>query len=144
DGEQEDVVGYVLSRELFLQLVNTGNVNVRDILRKAHFMVESRRAVDALREMQREQSILAVVVDEHGAFAGIVTIEDIAEEVMGDILAEHESPDLSIQAQGDGTYLVTGTTPIRDVNRQLGCTLEEGPGYTTIAGLTIHRAGRMV
>src|SRR5690606_21946594 len=112
DGEQEDVVGYVLARDLFLQQMHEGRTDLRRALRKAHFVMESRHAVDALREMQRERSILAIVVNEHGAFEGIVTMEDIAEEFMGEILAEHESPEVRVQAEGEDRFVVLGTTQI--------------------------------
>lgn len=144
DGEQEDVVGYVLARDLFLQQMHEGRTDIGRALRKAHFVMESRHSVDALREMQRERSILAIVVNEHGAFEGIVTMEDIAEEFMGEILAEHESPEVRVQAEGEDRFVVLGTTPVRDLNRELRCSLDDGPGYTTIAGLIIHCAGKMV
>lgn len=140
----EDILGYVLARDLFQQLVKTGQVSIAAALRPPHFIVESRRAVDALHEMQRRRVPLAMVVDEHGGFQGVVTAADITEELVGDILGEHDSDELRIEPENDRTYVVVGTTTIHELNRELGCDLPVGPGYTTIAGLVIHAAGRMV
>jgi putative hemolysin len=142
--DNEDVLGYVLARDLFQQLLKTGHVNIALALRPAHFIVESRRAVDALHEMQRRRAPLAMVVDEHGGFQGIVTAADITEELVGDILGEHDSDELRIEPETDRTYVVVGTTTLHELNRELGTELPVGPGYTTIAGLVIHTAGRMV
>lgn len=140
----EDIVGYVLARDIFTQLIKTGQVNLTEALRPAHFVVETRRAVDALHEMQRKRTPLAMVVDEHGGFQGIVTVADITEELVGDILGENDSDEQRIEPENDHTYVVVGTTAIHEVNRELGCELPDGPGYTTIAGLVIQSAGRMV
>jgi putative hemolysin len=142
--DNEDIIGYVLARDLFQQLVKTGQVNLTALLRPAHFIVESRRAVDALHEMQRRRTPLAMVVDEHGGFQGVISASDITEELVGDILGEHDSEELRIEPEGDRAYLVVGTTTIHELNRELGCELPVGPGFTTIAGLVIHTAGRMV
>jgi putative hemolysin len=142
--DNEEVVGYVLARDLFQQLIKTGQVNIALALRPPHFIVESRRAVDALHEMQRRRTPLAMVVDEHGGFQGIVTAADITEELVGDILGEHDSDELRIEPESDRVYVVVGTTTLHELNRELECELPVGPGYTTIAGLVIHIAGRMV
>jgi CBS domain containing-hemolysin-like protein len=94
--------------------------------------------------MQRRRAPLAMVVDEHGGFQGIVTAADITEELVGDILGEHDSDELRIEPETDRTYVVVGTTTLHELNRELGTELPVGPGYTTIAGLVIHTAGRMV
>lgn len=142
--DNEDVVGYVLARDLFQQLVKTGQVSIAASLRPPHFIVESRRAVDALHELQRRRTPIAMVVDEHGGFQGIVTAADITEELVGDILGEHDTDELRIEPESEYAYVVVGTTTIHELNRELECELPVGPGYTTIAGLVIQTAGRMV
>lgn len=142
--DNEDILGYVLARDLFQQLIKTGQISIAAALRPPHFIVESRRAVDALHELQRRRTPLAMVVDEHGGFQGIVTAADITEELVGDILGEHDSDELRIEPESDRAYVVVGTTTIHELNRELGCDLPVGPGFTTIAGLVIHTAGRMV
>jgi putative hemolysin len=81
-----------------------------------------------------------MVVDESGGIAGLVTIEDITEELVGDILTEHENPFASVHPEAEGSARIAGTTPIHEVNRILGIDLPEGPTYTTLAGLVVDRA----
>jgi putative hemolysin len=140
----EDVRGYVLARELYAELVRTGTVDIEKATRPVRFVVESRRAVEALRELQEHRAIMAVVVDEHGGFAGIVTVVDITEELIGDVMAEHSADERRIVAQGDRAFSIEGPTPLHEVNRELDLDLPEGPGYTTLAGLVVNTAGHMV
>jgi putative hemolysin len=84
---------------------------------------------------------MAVVVDEHGGVAGLLTLEDLVEELVGDILGEQEQPEALLEREPDGTARVRGDAPIREVNRALDLDLPEGEGYTTVAGLCIALAG---
>ena len=102
-----------------------------------HFVPATAKAVHVLRELQRRRSQIAVVVDEHGGVAGLITLEDLVEELVGDILGETEEPDALLTSEPGGTTLVRGDAPIREVNRALALDLEEGEGFTTIAGLSI-------
>ena len=106
-----------------------------------HFVPESARAVQVLRELQRRRTQLAVVVDEHGGVAGLLTLEDLVEELVGEIVGEREQPEALFQREPGGTALVRGDAPIRELNRALHLDLPEGEGYTTIAGLCIALAG---
>ena len=81
--------------------------------------------------------------NEQGAFAGLVTLEDLVEEVVGEIFHEKEPKTDSIRAEGGGTWLVDGRTAVREVNRALDLELPEEGGYATIAGLVLHRLGRI-
>ena len=94
-----------------------------------------------LRELQRRRTQIAVVVDEHGGVAGLLTLEDLVEELVGDIVGEQEQPEALFQPEPGGTALVRGDAPIREVNRALDLDLPEGEGYTTVAGLCIALAG---
>lgn len=84
-----------------------------------------------------------MVVDEHGTVSGFVSTEHLVEEVLGDMFAEHEPPVEEIRAQQDGTFLVDGSTPIHEVNRELGLDLPIAADSTTLAGLVIAAAGRI-
>jgi putative hemolysin len=99
--------------------------------------------VAVLKEMQRLRTQIAVVVDEHGGVAGVLTLEDLVEEVVGDILGEREKAVPLFTPQPDGSALVRGDAPVREVNRGLALDLPEGEGYGTVAGLCIALAGEV-
>jgi putative hemolysin len=80
-------------------------------------------------------------VDEHGGVAGLITMEDLVEGLVGDLASEDERADSAVRVEPDSSSLVRGTTAIRDINRELGLELPEGDGWTTIAGLCIALAG---
>ncbi|HET9555372.1 MAG TPA: transporter associated domain-containing protein [Anaeromyxobacteraceae bacterium] len=84
---------------------------------------------------------MAMVVDEHGGVAGLVTLEDLVEELVGDISDEEEPPEELVRREPDGAALVRGHAPVREVNRALDLELPEGEGYSTLAGLCIAAAG---
>lgn len=137
----DNVVGYVIAKDL-LGVAWEGNLIVlEDVLRPAYFAIESMRAINTLRELQRRRLQLAVVVDERGSVVGLVTVEDLVEEVVGEIFSEFETPEELVHREGPGTAVVPGTAAIRDVNRVLGLELEEGEGYSTVGGLCAMEAG---
>jgi putative hemolysin len=140
----DNVVGYVTIRDLMALFVESKLLVLEDALRPAFMVPESMRAVDLLGEMRRRRVQLAIVVDDLGATSGIVTLEDLVEELVGEIASEHEEQEPSpIQHESDGVALVRGETPIRDVNRELELELPEGETWSTIAGLVLDLAGRI-
>jgi len=103
------------------------------------FVPESTSLKDQLHAFLRRKAQMAVVVDEYGEVQGIVTLEDILEEIVGEIADEHDVEIAGLQTQTDGSVLVDGAVPIRDVNRALDWELPDDEA-TTIAGLVIHAA----
>jgi len=91
--------------------------------------------------MQRESQRIVIALDEHGVVSGMVTFEDLVEELVGDIFSEHEEGIPPMTREPDGSAVVRGDTPIRDVNRELGIALDEPEGVTTVAGLSTALAG---
>jgi putative hemolysin len=136
----EKVVGYVVAKDVIVWHLERSLLVLDDIMRPPYFVPEAMRAVDVLREMQRRRVQMAIVLDEHGAVAGLLTIEDLVEELVGDILAEHERPD-AIALAADGTVVLGGHVPIREINRALELELPEGEGYSTIGGLCMRLFG---
>ncbi|MGK7310862.1 MAG: hemolysin family protein [Candidatus Longimicrobiales bacterium M2_2A_002] len=136
----DHVVGLVLARDVW-QAQREGVAEVAGLIRPATFVPQSKTVEDLLRDMQEEQIHIAVVVDEFGGTAGIVTIEDLVEEIVGEIRDEHEEPDEEILDTGDAT-LLSGTVPVTDVNERYGLGLPEAD-YTTIAGYLLGRLGRL-
>ncbi|ACL64182.1 protein of unknown function DUF21 [Anaeromyxobacter dehalogenans 2CP-1] len=143
DGTLDDVIGYVMAKDLAAMAWERELIVLADLVRPVHFVPEGAKAVHVLRDMQRRRSQIAVVVDEHGGMAGILTLEDLVEELVGDILGEAEEPQPLFEVEPGGAAVVRGDAPIREVNRALHIDLPEGEGYTTVAGLVIAVAGAM-
>ena len=95
---------------------------------------------ELFKEMQKNRNHMAILVDEYGGFSGIVTIEDLIEQIMGDINDEHDDEEESIQKLSDNVYLINGTTEIREVNKELNLELEN-ENYDTISALVIENLG---
>jgi CBS domain containing-hemolysin-like protein len=115
--------------------------DLRALMRPAAYVPETKRIDDLLREMQRNRLQMAVVVDEYGGAVGIVTVEDIVEEVVGEIRDEHDRTPDTVERLPDGSYRVAGRASLDEVNEALEWELPRGE-YETVAGLvlaTLHR-----
>ncbi|ABS25037.1 CBS domain containing protein [Anaeromyxobacter sp. Fw109-5] len=141
DGSLDDLVGYVMAKDLAAIAWERQLIVLDDLLRPVHFVPEAAKAVHVLRDLQRRRTQIAAVVDEHGGVAGLITLEDLVEELVGDIFGETEEPEALWQREADGAALVRGEAPIREVNRALSLDLPEGEDYSTVAGLCIALAG---
>ncbi|MBE7451018.1 MAG: HlyC/CorC family transporter [Kofleriaceae bacterium] len=140
DGTIDNIVGYVVARDVLALAWEKGLIVLEDIVRPAYVVTEPTRALDLMREMQRRRVQMAVVTDEHGGLAGLVTIEDLVEELVGDIFSEDDKPDTILVREPEGTALVQGHAPVRKVNRELDLDLPVGADRTTIAGLCMSLA----
>ncbi|MEZ4367536.1 MAG: hemolysin family protein [Kofleriaceae bacterium] len=140
DGTPDNVVGYIVARDVLALSWEHELVVLQDILRPAYQVQEGARGIDVLREMQRRRSQMALVMDEHGGLAGLVTIEDLIEELVGDIFSEDDEPETYLAREPGGTALVEGWAPVRKVNRDLDLDLPVGKDRTTIAGLCMSLA----
>ncbi len=140
EGSIDNIVGYVVARDVLALAWEQGLIVLEDIVRQAYVVTERTRALDLLREMQRRRVQMAVVTDEHGGLAGLVTIEDLVEELVGDIFSEDDKPDTILVREPAGTALVEGYAPVRKVNRELDLDLPVGADRTTIAGLCMSLA----
>jgi len=114
-------------------------IDIMALARPAWFVPEIRPLTEQLKAFRRRRTPLAIVVDEYGEFMGIVTLEDILEEIVGDISDEHAVEVPGVRPQPDGAVNVDGTVPIRDLNRAMDWHLPDAAA-TTIAGLVIHEA----
>ncbi len=137
----DNIVGYVIAKDLLGVAWEGTLIVLEDVIRPPYFVFETMRALDALKELQKRRMQLAIVVDERGGVLGLVTMEDLIEELVGDILSETETPEELIRRESPNTAVVQGTASLREVNRALGLELEEGQGYSTIGGLCSARTG---
>jgi putative hemolysin len=140
DGNIDNIVGYVVARDVLALAWEKGLVVLEDILRQAHKVPESTRALDLLREMQRRRTQMAIVVDDNGGLSGLVTTEDLIEELVGDIMSEDDVPEQYFTREPGGTILVHGWAAVRKVNRDLHLDLPVGKDRTTVAGLCMSLA----
>ena len=142
-GSLDDIVGILHVRDLFSALYANGieNVRIEDILRPAHFVPETKDLGPLLTEFRRTNQHIAIVVDEFGSTHGIVTLEDLLEEIVGEIEDEYDMPDDSIQRVDEQTVRVDGTFPIDDFNEQFAKDLPH-EDYHTLAGFVFGELGR--
>lgn len=143
DGDRDNVVGILLAKDL-LRLYAEDGVNLREMLRPAVFVPESKRLNVLLREFRSSRNHIAIVVDEYGGAAGLVTIEDVLEQIVGDIEDEYdydEDEDNILQEAG-GTFRVKAQTEIADFNEALGANFPD-EAYDTVGGLVTQAFGRM-
>ncbi|HVK74552.1 MAG TPA: hemolysin family protein [Kofleriaceae bacterium] len=140
DGNLDNIVGYVVARDVLALAWEKGLILLEDIIRPPYVVGERTRALDLLREMQRRRVQMAVITDEHGGLAGLATIEDLIEELVGDIFSEDDKPESFVVREPQGTAVVLGYAPVRKVNRALDLDLPVGADRTTIAGLCMSLA----
>ena len=144
-GSLDNVIGIVLQKDLSRVVRRGGAVSLEEFLRAPLFIPTNVKLNDALRMLRRSSEHMALVVDEHGGVEGLVTLEDLLEEIVGDIRDEHdEAAARQIVEQPDGSYTVRGNLSIRDANKRLGLNLPESDTYHTIAGFMMARAGRLL
>jgi putative hemolysin len=136
-GNLDDVVGMVSLRDL----ITHPDQLVEEIARPAVFLPESVLVVAALRNLQEEREQLALVVDEHGGTQGLVSIEDLVEELVGEIFDEADPDIKAVERHADGSMIVNGNFPIHDLD-DIDVYLPEGD-YSTVAGLFLHRLGHV-
>lgn len=143
DGDRDNVIGILLAKDL-LTLCLGEEVNLRDILRPAVFVPESKRLNVLLREFRSSRNHIAIVVDEYGGTAGIVTIEDVLEQIVGDIEDEFDYDDTedNILQEKDGAFRVKAQTEIADFNEILGAKFTDEE-FDTVGGLVSHAFGRL-
>lgn len=142
-GGPDDVVGVAYAKDLMLaEHEGKGGEHVRNLLRPAHFVPETKRLSSLLAEMQDEKYHLSIVVDEYGSTVGLVTLEDLIEELVGEIVDEFDVEEPPVQRQPDGSVVVTGRTGMSEVEELIDTQLPQGP-WDTIGGLVLDRAGRV-
>ena len=142
-GSLDDVLGILHVRDLFRALYDRGidNVEIEELVRPAYVVPETKDLAAMLTEFRRTNQHLAIVVDEYGSFQGIVTLEDLLEEIVGEIEDEYDLPDESVERLDDGRIRVDGTFPIDDFNEQFDQELPQ-EDYHTVAGFVFGQLGR--
>ena len=142
----DNVVGILHAKDLLrhASLGKPSDVRIESLLRQpVVFVPESQLATSVLKDMRARRHHMAVVIDEFGGFSGIITLEDLLEEIVGDIRDEHDVEEAPIVDVGDGKMLVDASVSIGDLSRYLGADLPEDGDYHTLAGLIVAELGRV-
>jgi Mg2+/Co2+ transporter CorB len=141
--ETENIVGLLHTKDLLVALAGVGwdisKLDVGSLAAQPWFVPDTTSVTDQLNEFLKRKAQLALVVDEYGEVQGLITLEDILEEIVGQITDEHDIQDTAIRLQADGSVNIDGTVAVRDLNRQMDWDLPDEEA-TTIAGLVIHEA----
>lgn len=144
-GQPDNIIGVMHAKDLFRAVRAAGGpagVKIDDVMTPPWFIPESTILFDQLQAFRERHEHFAIVVDEYGALRGIVTLEDIIEEIVGDIEDEHDAIKRGVITREDGSLVSQGDVPIRDLNREYGWNLPEDVAIT-IAGLVLHEARRI-
>ncbi len=141
--DRDDIVGYVATRDVLARSVAGLSTELGGLLHPTLFVPTSMRATALLREFQRKRIHLAVAVDESGTVRGLVTVEDLVEELIGELLSEGERARVLVRPDGDGRWVMSASTPLRDVVRATGIELPEALESATIGGLVLEHAQRI-
>ena len=147
EGDRENIIGILMAKDL-LKLQRAPELNIRALLRPAVFVPESKGLNDLLREFRGNRNHLAIVIDEFGRVAGLITIEDVLEQIVGEIEDEFDigEDEGDIFALADRTYRVSGDTPIERVSEAFGVPLQDADAredFDTIGGLIAHEMGHV-
>ncbi|MCK4326805.1 HlyC/CorC family transporter [bacterium] len=144
-GRIDNIIGILYAKDLLnlWEQSSRARLKVKDLIHPAYFVPETKKVDELLREFQRQKIHLAMVVDEYGGTAGLVTLEDLLEEIVGEIEDEYDKGKERIEILEKGIALVDGKTDIGDVNEKLDLKLPEEEGTETVAGFVVDRLGRV-
>ncbi|MBS3131236.1 HlyC/CorC family transporter [Candidatus Woesearchaeota archaeon] len=144
EGSNENIVGIVLVRDAIRLLGKKAmKMRISRIMKKPYFVPEGKKIGNLLRRFQKRKEHMAVVVNEHGSVSGIVTIEDVLEEIVGEIMDETDRVDPDIRQLNKKSWLVKGKASIAEVKEKIGMNRLESGGYETFAGFLQHYTGRI-
>ncbi|MDR0927714.1 MAG: hemolysin family protein [Ignavibacteria bacterium] len=143
DTEIDNIVGIIYGKDMLALIKNPNLIILEDILRKPLFVNEDDKIDDVLRKMQKTHIQLAIVYNEFGGTAGLLTIEDILEEIVGEIQDEHDDEQELVGASKDGAMEIASSIPINDINDLLPYPLPESENYETLGGYLLNTLGRI-
>jgi CBS domain containing-hemolysin-like protein len=137
----DNILGFVFVKDL-IQLTGAEDREITSLMRSAYFVPETKQVSDLLKEFQRQQVQMAIVVDEYGGTAGLVTIEDLLEEIVGEIRDEYDEESEPITDEGEGAFVFTGKVNVGEMADRLGVEIEPA-GFETVGGFVLSHLGRV-
>ena len=138
----DEIVGVLYIKDLLKYVTNHKKINIKNIMREAYFVSEHKMINELFKELQRNKNQMAIVVDEYGGTAGVITMEDILEELVGNIFDEYDDYDPDYEKIDDNTFLISGSVSIYDLRKILDVDIEEGD-YDTLSGYLTEKLGRI-
>lgn len=142
-GSIDNIVGIIYTKDLIGLLEHREVIVLYDIIRPAYFVPETKKISVLLRELQQQKIHMAIVIDEFGGTEGIITLEDIIEEIVGEIHDEYDEELKEIESASDGTYLVNARINIKDFNQKFQTNIPENPDYETLSGFFHKISGKI-
>ena len=142
-GDIDNIVGIVHTKDLLRTLMDNKFRSMKDIMRPVHFVPESMKINELLRDFQKHHFQMALVTNEFGSTAGLVTMEDVIEELVGEIQDEHDEEMPNVEKKSDTEFVVNAQAAITDVNEALPIALPENPQYETVSGYINFIFGRI-
>ena len=144
EGSTDNVVGIINIKDIFMhQATSTQPIPVRTIMAKPYFVPENKKLDSLLRQFKKRKQHMAIVVDEHGGIAGLITLEDVLEEIVGEISDETDKEEPHIVRLKKGEWIVLGKSEIEEVNETLGINIPESKEYDTFSGYILDRIGNI-
>jgi putative hemolysin len=140
-GDDDNIVGVVFIKDALRQLEKRQPVVLRKIMHPAHFVPETKRVGELLKDLQKRRAHMAMVIDEHGSVAGLVTLEDVLEEIVGEIQDEYDWEERPVERLRDGSLVVEGTVSTADLREKFGVPLPDSAEFETVAGFMLDRLG---
>ncbi|TJX15348.1 HlyC/CorC family transporter [Tissierella creatinini] len=144
DGDVDDILGILYIKDFLLEAYKVGfnNVDIKKILRPAYFIPERKNINDLFNELQTKKKHMAILIDEYGGFSGVVTMEDLIEEIVGDIDDEYDHDEPDIRRLDDRNFMAKGSISIKELNSNMGTELDvDSEDYDTLGGFLIDMLG---
>ncbi len=139
----DNIIGIIYTKDLLGVLEHRGLIILQDIIRPAYMVPESKKISVLLRELQKKRQHMAIVIDEFGGTEGIITVEDIVEEIVGEIRDEYDEEHSDVVTASDGSVQVSGGITIHDFNEKFKTVIPEDADYDTISGFLHKQTGRI-
>jgi len=143
EGTLDNIIGLLFAKDVLTYWGARVPFQLEQVLRRPYFIPDSARVEQALEQLQQQHRHMAFVVDEHGGIEGLVTLEDLLEEIVGELFDEKDVEESQILELPDGSYLLDGVLSIADANEQLSLDLPEHADYNTLAGLILDHLGHI-
>lgn len=141
----DNIIGILHVKDVFLFTASQGlsKLNVRSLLRKAVFIPETQLAASVLQQLRAGRHHMAIVIDEFGGMSGVLTLEDLLEEIVGEIQDEYDDDESPVVELGNGHFVVDASIPIPELNRQVGIELPDAGEYNSLGGFIVEMMGRV-
>ena len=138
----DDIKGILFLKDILKALSNSKKIKIKDIMREAYYVPETKPIDEVFKELQKNKMQMAIVVDEYGGTSGLLTMEDILEELVGNIFDEYDDVEVEYNKIDENTYMVEGSIPLYELKKIIGIEIPEGD-YDTLSGYLIEKLGRI-